>query len=222
MSAALATRMPRTSYVVIALVSAFAACAPASNPAHSVAIGGSCNYDVDCVIPTDAPNAIASCACGTCEEQYQLGVTCGDDGRVCNADETCAFSADGSGGCMPSAGEGASCEVVDCLPGLFCANAVCARAAAVGASCDPTNEDSCAAPAFCDGASATCVPLGATGAACDWTRYERAECVAGDGCSIVSSMCVEERDDGATCTDDAGCLSGFCAPGGECETRSCT
>jgi len=212
--------MPRISCFVLAVLG-FAGCAAHGNAAHSVAIGGSCDYDVDCATPTDA-NAIASCACGTCEEQDQLGLTCGDDGRVCNADETCAFSVDGSGGCMPSASEGASCEVVNCLPGLFCgSNTLCARAAAVGASCDPNDEDSCAAPSFCDGASHTCVPLGATGAACDWTRYERAECVAGDGCSIVSSTCVEELDDGETCTDDAGCLSGFCAPSGACETRSC-
>ena len=52
-------------------------------------------------------------------------------------------------------------------------------------------------------------------------RIYRDECQPGTACSIASNTCVEILENGASCTDDAGCLSGYCTPDGICETRSC-
>jgi hypothetical protein len=194
-------------------------CVACSGPqSHSVAIGGACQYDSDCARPSDGGDV--HCPCGTCEEDYPLPLHCGPAGTVCSADETCVLST--VSGCMPSAKLGESCAMVNCVSGLYCDRTDrCATPGAVGQPCDPKIEESCAAPAFCDGASATCAAPRHPGEACDWKRYDRAECEAGSACSLVSNTCVTRQLNGASCTDDAGCLSDYCTPDHLCQTNRC-
>jgi hypothetical protein len=188
--------------------------------AQSRAVGDSCEYDRDCAAPTE-PNAEVHCPCGTCEKTFRLGFSCGADAVVCASDETCSSLGGPEGGCIKDAKLGGSCVATQCVPGLYCdAQHICVMPPTIGGACNPHDEDSCAAPAFCDGVTSTCAMPGAVGAHCDWLRYEREECSEGTACSLESNTCVPILDNGAACTDDAGCTSGYCVHGA-CETRSC-
>jgi hypothetical protein len=188
--------------------------------AHSVSQGDSCNYDRDCA-PVDG--AVVDCPCGTCEKYFDLGFSCGADAVVCTATQTCSSLGGPEGGCIPDADLGGSCASTQCLPGLDCnqTTQTCVVPGALGAACDATDEDSCAKPTFCAGTTSTCAMPGGAGAACDWQRIYRNECVDGNACSLVTNTCVPILDNGASCTDDAGCTSGYCTPDQSCETRSC-
>jgi hypothetical protein len=185
---------------------------------HLAAKGEPCQYDSDCAQPA---GGTGYCPCGKCEEEFPVrGSTC--NGQACTVDETCVGSISGPNGCVPSAAQGQSCATVNCLSGLFCNSSnLCVVPGAVGQPCDPTREDSCAAPGFCDGATATCAAPRPAGGACDPMRFERVECASGTACSLVSRTCVERQLNGASCTDDAGCLSNFCAPDDLCKTNVC-
>jgi hypothetical protein len=198
---------------------AFASCATTHHVPGTVEQGGECEYDRDCA-PVEGANVY--CPCGTCEKTYPLPIQCGPNAVVCKPDETCSSAGGPMGGCVPDAKLGESCATTNCLSGLWCGpGQLCKQAAPVGEACDARVEESCAAPAYCDGLTQKCVQPGAAGAPCDSNRIYRDECQAGTACSIVSNTCVEILENGASCTDDTGCLSGYCTPDGICETRSC-
>jgi hypothetical protein len=209
--------MSRTWLCPIVLV---AACMNGPYAPGSRAVGDTCEYARDCAAPSE-PNAQVHCPCGTCEKTYILQVQCGADAVVCQPDEVCSSLGGPEGGCIKDAKLGGSCAATACLPGLYCdAQNICVEPAAVGGACDPRDESSCAAPAFCAGATSTCALPGGVGAACDFLRYERAECGDGTACSL-DNRCVPILDNGASCPDDTGCTSGYCTPDHVCETRSC-
>jgi hypothetical protein len=207
---------------------ALAALAAGCNGSHapgSVPQGGSCEYDRDCA---PVKGAIPQCACGAsgdnvCGAVSPVPVGCGDASRVCSDTETCTFdAAHPNGACVPDATAGQPCDATNCMPGLFCnASQVCEAAHAAGQPCNPDDQTSCAAPAFCDTKTSTCQALRAVGQPCDPGEIDRAQCVSGAGCSLVKQVCVTPEPNGSPCPDDVGCLSGYCDPSGTCQTRSC-
>src|SRR5579859_6923375 len=59
------------------------------------------------------------------------------------------------------------------------------------------------------------------GETCDSQRFDRSECVSSTACSLLSNTCLARQLNGAACTEDAGCLSNFCAPDQTCKTNQC-
>lgn len=215
-----ARRLVRASWCLVAL---FAGCA-ADHAPGSVAQGDACDYSIDCA---PVKGGVVQCSCSTdgsgpvCGASYPLTVGCGADNLTCTDSETCAFDdAHPNGACLPSAPLGQSCELVNCLSGLFCDDAqVCEAARAVGEPCDTDDQTSCAAPAFCDLMTAKCSALRLLGDPCDSAQLDWPECIAPAACN-GSNLCVTPQPNGASCTDDYGCLSFFCS-GGTCETQPC-
>lgn len=167
------------------------------------------NKAAECAPLADGRSARCQCVEGSrpevCAAQLPVGAKCPSGG---------AYSLDCSEGlrcvgnvCITPGDLGETCKLTEqCKEGLACTSGKCAAGHALGEGCDRLS-DNCALPNHCDSVSFKCVPPGAVGEACNSYVAHRA-CVEGAAC--VSKKCVQLLDDGATCTTDGECLSGFC------------
>lgn len=100
--------------------------------------------------------------------------------------------------------------------GAFCdfASGKCMMPAGEGAACSTSNYGSCTKGLYCSSknGSSVCTPRQAAGAACQ--QYDRS-CAEGTYCS-TQQVCETQIADGAACTSNDSCLSGFCT-NGACE-----
>jgi hypothetical protein len=222
--------MKSVSFLITCLLPLLLSACEAAAPG-SVALGESCQYDIDCA-PVDG--GIASCMCISghtdsprCQASF-LGPVffhCGsDDGPICDEKHTCRAGTDPLGECLPNADRGQSCAELLCLPGLFC-NGVCENPRGAGEDCDPRDQKSCAAPLFCSPSTSKCTAPGQLGQPCSnadefATEGEAVVCVTGLVCSPMSGTCVAPRPNGGVCQVFSECLSRKCSFG-RCIARIC-
>jgi len=103
--------------------------------------------------------------------------------------------------CRPKGDLGEACNgrTLDCLGGLICENAHCARQRAVGAACDHAWQ--CLSNICFEGA---CTLSRKKGETCDAS----APCVATATC--INGTCVDKARPGETCNPDVGCFAAEC------------
>lgn len=202
---------------------------------------GNCTVDAECADGS-------YCSAGVCTLKLELGVACSGDNQC--ASGHCVDGVCCDGGCTGQceacdvAGALGTCSPVSGAP--HGARTQCGSDGSVcGGSCDGVEREACSYPAMetecraatcsdgvatlaatCDG-QGSCPALleqdcgnflcGATACLGDCTRT--ADCATGSYCS--AGVCVPERENGQTCSDNGQCASGHCVDGVCCDT-ACT
>lgn len=184
----------------------------------TVAVGGSCYFDQECVAGSncqiDYTNcAPAQCCPGSCAA-IPAPVGAGGDctsGGVCTTGTTCTPDASGlTGTCRPTPGLGDSCgPTVACTYPLYCdpTSGTCKTPVDTGQACNPqlnglgcNEEDD-----LCDATTAVCTRFPAAGSPCAPTS---GTCLDDAWCDTTTNTCVAMPAVGQPCDDSVPCLGG--------------
>lgn len=169
----------------------------------TVAVGGSCTIDAECV---DA-RCVAGASCpGTCTAFTGAGMPCSDDAE-CADGLSCSM-----GMCETRRAVGGACDNQDdCLPGLICEARMCADRPTTGQPCTSLlGISTCAGADLC--VMGTCGAGGAASATCDADE----PCAPGLRCNPASGTCVTLVEPGGSCSVDVECPAYFFCDGGTC------
>ncbi len=165
--------------------------------------------------------------------QAQEGEACGPgiESFICAPGTTCRLGTDFCGTCVLAGQAGEACvDGTRCIAGTSCVNDVCVTRAAPGENCN--EENPCVSGASCT--EGVCEGFSITGLsqACDRARRcpYKSECIEGfcvesalqsEACTAAGcasgfceqDICVAPVAVGASCQDNAQCLSGLCNEG---------
>ncbi len=142
----------------------------------------------------------------------------------CSSDADCIAAdwCDATGQCAAKAANGVACAAGhQCLSG-FCADGFCCNSACAGGGCNRCDLagklGTCTLATSGDPGNPACVPYVCNGvsAACPTSCTGSANCVAGGYCN--GTACVVQLAQGAACTANGQCQSGFCADGYCCNS----
>ncbi|MBX5480868.1 MAG: hypothetical protein IRZ16_03305 [Myxococcaceae bacterium] len=193
-----------------------------------------CEYGSRCVGAEENPDGGVG-TLGTCQLR-QVGDPCTDH-YECPDESFCSKTEGRSQGVCVAATIGSACSTSNqCPPTAYCqrgSGAVegsCQPRLAMGASCDPNQQDVCLSPTVCR--NGACLPLGEPGEACSdlGTCKFFTECIGGtcqpvgllgqpcwifgvcfEGtCDDATATCVAPKNAGDACGDDEECASGVC------------
>jgi hypothetical protein len=197
----------------------------------TIAAGGACAYDNECVSQTctTAGNCIpgVTCCVGSCQPgvgQLASGAACQplSGASPCPQGSSCQADASGGATCRPLVAAGQPCaNFGDCVAGAQCdktgtAPGTCVAFPTEGQPCDPAGPPCSPASEFCDGATSKCAPRLGVGAACPAGQG----CALYTTCDLTTMKCVAKGARGAACAGTASsdclggleCLNGACAP----------
>jgi hypothetical protein len=191
----------------------------------TVAAGGSCYVDEDCVSDECDPNTCdpsAACCEGTCAAVTPTVA----DGAACTLESYCVAGDECTNGTcqkaptIPPIADGQPCDLGDvCANGDVCeadstGAMTCQRIGKAGDACSqPSFQQTCDYGLYCDSASSTCKPLVAVGGSC-----ASGVCVAYATCDSTTSECVADALLGQDCSSTPCLGDATCDP----TTRKCT
>lgn len=217
-------------------------CAPDTFCDRSMACPGTCQPLVPgsgaCTVDDACPFGY-DCAGGFCLALGHDGAACGGTGLPqCALGFQCDTTSGTPGVCRPltfAAGPGAACNPstgVLCGDGLACAHVVlspstfrCEPTVGAGAACWSAVPNLCPAGQVCvlpsGMAQGQCQAQGTAGQACLTGGGVLFGCAPGLTCDSASDLCVNQVDNGQSCTTEAQCAhaceGGVCAHPGACE-----
>ncbi len=173
----------------------------------------------------------AHCDASACEVDYQSGIACDEASDClsdhCQNDFCCAF-----GDCCQVASDCPSfgtfepvCENPQTCQGTVGA-AVCTESNTCATTGTEQNDSACGIttvadecgfflPVFCNGAEVQDAPV------CPTTCTSDAQCDENAYCDDVTDTCVEDEDDGQSCSSDSQCAGGHCQNGFCCASGDC-
>ncbi|MDF1562980.1 MAG: hypothetical protein P1V51_08040 [Deltaproteobacteria bacterium] len=166
-----------------------------------------CQAHLEAVACADQLYELTGPCAGLWQGLQPAGGECGLDAEyfVCAPGTDCVLGLDFCGTCLPLAGIDAACEAGQstCGAEAFCRDGRCVARVPNGEACGV--DDRCLLGSTCAGG--TCAPPAFTtlGAPCD--RDDRCPYLS----ACVGGRCVEEALQGATCSPDRPCASGFCS-----------
>ncbi len=177
--------------------------------------GSGCEYDSQC--QSGLCNKPTFSLCGSCRARFMLGETCNPLQRSCESGLVCASLATGPR-CVKPGAEGEMCtSVTACVPGLNCAQSVCAKPSELNQPCLATFECNINENLTCtergSGAQGTCVQAtyAAKGESCRFADgvlcSAGAMCLDAQGRSGTVGTCGATAPDGQACDLTTPCLS---------------